>query len=94
MHIVSLTNDDLSLIVNGKPNDNLCLPFFNSFALVGYVPFTRACLKTKCVHHDLGEDIEDTTLQYLVQEYEQAKIELMSEGINVEDIFDAEIAKV
>ena len=28
MKTVSLTNDDLSLIVNGKPNDRSCSPFF------------------------------------------------------------------
>lgn len=27
IHTVSLTNDDLSLIINNKPNDRLCSPF-------------------------------------------------------------------
>ena len=63
----------------------------NCFARVGYVPFTRACLKSENIRHELGEDTEDTTLKDLVQEYEQAKIELMDEGFNVEGIFDAEI---
>ena len=75
MKTVSLTNDDLSLIVNGKPNDRLNSPFFstftkekitNCFARVGYVPFTRACLKSEYIRHELGKDTEDTTLQDLV----------------------------
>ena len=52
----SLTNEDLSLIVNRDPGDPICMsPFFsiftkpkilNSFCRVGYTPFTRACLKS------------------------------------------------
>ena len=58
----------------------------NCFARVSYIPFNRACLKSENIRHELGEDTEDTTLKDLVQEYEQAKIELMDEGFNVEGI--------
>ena len=63
----------------------------NYFARVSYVPFTRACLKSDYIRHELGEDTGDTTLQDLVEEYEQAKADLINEGFNIEGIFDAEI---
>ena len=98
----SLTNDDLSLIVCGKPNDSPNLsPFASTFTKekiikcfyrVGYVPFTRNCLKSEYVRHELGEATQDTTLEDLVNEYEGAKLDLKAQGFNVDGIFDAEIA--
>ena len=101
MRTPSLTNEDLSLIVNGAPGEPIYKsPFFsvftkpkilNCFLRVGYAPFTRACLKSEYIRHELGEDREDNTLEDLVQEYEDAKLELKQEGFNVEGIFDAEV---
>ena len=101
MRTPSLSNDDLSLIVNGAPDEPMCMsPFFstfskpkilNCFRRVGYAPFTRACLKSTYIRHELGEEREDNTLEDLVQEYEDAKMELKHEGFNVEGIFDAEV---
>ena len=98
----NLTNDDLSLIVCGKPTDSPSLsPFASTFTKeriikcfhrVGYVPFTRNCLKNEYVRHEIGEDTGDTALEDLVQEYEEAKLDLKEQGFNVDGIFDAEIA--
>ena len=102
MKTPSLTNDDLSLIVCGKPNDSpIVSPFASTFTKdkiikcfcrVGYVPFTRNCLMSEYVRHELGEDTQDETLEDLVQEYEGAKLDLREQGFNVDGIFDAEIA--
>ena len=59
----SLTNMDLSDFVNGE--DRNCSPFYttftkpkimNCFARVGYVPFTRECLKSEYIRHELQEN--------------------------------------
>ena len=102
MRTPSLTNDDLSLIVCGKPTDSPNLsPFASTFTKekiikcfyrVGYVPFTRNCLKSEYVRHELGEATQDTTLEDLVNEYEGAKLDLKAQGFNMDGIFDAEIA--
>ena len=86
MRTPSLTNEDLSLIVNGSPGEPIYKsPFFsvftkpkilNCFCCISYVPFVRACLKSKYIRHELGEDREDSTLEDLVQEYEDIKLEL------------------
>ena len=78
MRTTSLTNEDLSLILNGAPDDPIYKsPFFsvftkskilNCFRRVGYAPFTRAYLKSEYIRHELGEDLEDYTLEDLVQE--------------------------
>ena len=78
MKTPSLTNDDLSSTVCGSPTDSPSLSPFAStfikekvikrFCRVGYVPFTRNCLTSEYVRHELGEDTQDTALQDLVQE--------------------------
>ena len=56
----SLTNADLSDFVNGDTREGS--PFYstftkakimNCFAWVGYVPFTRECLKSEYIRHEL-----------------------------------------
>ena len=89
----TLTNDDLSLIVCGAPNDSPTLSPFAStftkekinkcFCCVGYVPFTRNCLKSEYFKDEVGEGTEDTTLKDLVKEYEDAKVDLKEQGFNV-----------
>ena len=63
----------------------------NFFRRVGCAPFTRECLKSPYIIHELGEKQEDTFLYELVNEYEEEKLDLNKEGFNVEGIFDAEI---
>ena len=83
-----------------QTKNHFCSPFFklsqkehitNCFSRVDYVPFTRGWLKSKYTCHELGEDAGYTTLQDWVEEYEQAKVNLTNEGLNVEGIFDADI---
>ena len=53
----------------------------------GYVPFTRQCLNSEYIRHELNEDAKNNnTLEDLSQEYEEAKVKLLEEGLNVEDI--------
>ena len=101
MKTPSLTNDDLSSIVCGISDDSPSLSPFAStftkdkikkcFSRVGYVPFTRNCLMSEYIRHELGKNTEDTNLEDLIQEYEDAKLNLKGEGFNVDGIFDAEI---
>ena len=63
----------------------------NCFRRVGYAPFTRECLKRPYIRHELGEKKEDTHLDELVNEYEEAKLDSREEGFNLEGIFDADI---
>ena len=102
MRSPSLSNDDLPQIVNGMKNEPIEMsPFFSTFTKdkiincfwsVGYAPFTRECLSSPYIRHELGETHEDNGgLDQLVNEYEEAKLDLKKEGFNVEGIFDAEI---
>lgn len=77
-----LTNNDLPVIVNDKPNDSPFLSLFlstfthekitNSFRCVGYVPFTRACLKSEYIRHKLKENGQqhEHNIEDLVAKYE------------------------
>ena len=66
MRTPSLTNEDLSLIVNRAPGNPICMsPFFsiftkpkiiNCFRCVCYAPFTRPCLNSTHIRHELGEE--------------------------------------
>ena len=97
----SLSNDDLPQISNGMKNEPITMsPLFstftkdkiiNCFQRVGYAPFIRECLKSPYIRDEIGENQEDTCLDELVNEYEEAKLDLKKEGFNVEGIFDAEI---
>ena len=98
----TLGNNDLSYIVNGCEGDKLNdHPFDFTFikerilnvnARVGYVPFTRACLKNKHVRHDLGQGVKNEKIEQVNEDYHKAKKELKDQGFRVEGIFDATIA--
>jgi len=102
MKTLSLTNDEFSSIVCGTPSDPPSLsPFASTFTKeniikcfyrVGYFPFTRNCLTSEDVRHEVGEDTQASTLEDLLQVYEGAKLDLKEQGFNVDGIFDAEIA--
>ena len=53
------------------------------FYRVGYVPFTRNCIKIPNIFHEIG-------VQHLVQLYEESNTDLLNQGLHVEGIFDAE----
>ena len=63
----------------------------NCFRRVGYTPFTRAFLKSTYIRHELVEEGKDNTVEDLVEEYKDAKLNLKHEGFNVEGIFYAEV---
>ena len=97
-----LKNEDLPMIVNGFPGDPFHKrPFastftpekiVNCFERVGYAPFTRKCLESKYVRHELGEEHgASEELEKLVEDYERAKEDLRRDGFNVDGIFNAEI---
>ena len=96
-----LLNDDLPQISNGMKNEPITMSSFfstftkdkiiNCFRVFGYVTFTREFLKIPYIRHKLGEKQEDTCLDELVNEYEEAKLYLKKEIFNVEGIFDAQI---
>ena len=87
-----LPNDNLSSIVNGfsgtTPLQNHFVSAFTQknhwlFYRVGYVPFTRNCIKIPNIFHEIG-------VQHLVQLYEESNTDLLNQGLHVEGIFDAE----
>ena len=63
----------------------------NCFRRVGYVPFTRECLNSNYIRHELAEDIVNSTLNSMVAEYEISKVRLKKELFKVEGMFYAEI---
>ena len=97
----TLTNEDLGYIVNGREGELVKdRPFdftmtkeriMKCNARVGFVPFTRACLKNKHVRHELGQREVNQELEEVNNEYHQAKKHLKDEGFRVDGIFDASI---
>jgi hypothetical protein len=78
--VLNLDFNDLATIVNGKPNNKKCNKQFDwifikekiqkSWAKVGFVPFTRNCLKDKKVRKELGQQTEDEGLENLQLKYD------------------------
>ena len=79
----TLTNEYLNYIVNGREGELLQDRSFdftmnrgrmlNYNARVGFVPFTRACLKNKYVRHELGQREVNQDLEDINNEYHKAK---------------------
>ena len=92
--VVSLSNDDLPRMINGRPEDPVKKrPFDRTFTIeriqkswenVGFVPFTCKCLTNNKVRPELGQTNPDKKLENLVKEYERLKIDLAAEGYNSE----------
>ena len=61
-------------------------------AKVGFVPFTRACLKNKNVRHELGQKESNDDTEKVVNEYYLAKRELKDLGFRTEGIFDVQLS--
>ena len=99
---LNLDFDDLATIVNGKADDGLCdRPFDSHFskakvlwswAKVGFVPFSRKCLKNVKVRKELGQRNKDLRLENLQFRYDVNKeaTDSASSGMNP-GIFDAVI---
>lgn len=79
----TLNNEDLGCIVNGREGENLCdRPFDFTFtreiipsanARVGFVSFTRACLKNKNVRHEFHQDNKNENVEGISEKYHQEK---------------------
>jgi hypothetical protein len=98
--VLNLDFSDLATIVNGTPEDKpRNKPFdsiftnekiLRSWAKVGFVPFTRNCLKDKKVRRELGQRKADEQLENLQRRYESLVDSLEGDGFNP-GIFDLEI---
>ncbi len=97
---LNLDFSDLATIVNGVPDDRLCdRPFdchftkekiLTSWAKVGFVPFSRNCLKNVKVRKELGQHIKDKGLELLQYRYDVLVDVVEETGFNP-GIFDAVI---
>ena len=92
--------EDLSTVVNGNITDDIDMkPFSRSFtkekilgswSKVGFVPFTRNCVKSKKVRHELGQATKDQSLEDIHTEYQSLVTSSDKEGLNA-GIFDGKI---
>jgi hypothetical protein len=92
--------EDLATVVNGKEDDEIGMkPFAKNFtkdkilaswSKVGFVPFTRNCIKSKKVRHELGQRQKDDSLEELQTLYEDLVNGAKVHGLNT-GIFDATI---
>lgn len=104
---VSITNRDLSFIVNGLPNDPIeKKPFSNTFTRsniwswwnkVGFIPMNRNAVNDPKVRYERGEggapEQESKMIELLVEDYAKCAADLAGMGFN-EDILDLEAATV
>jgi hypothetical protein len=93
--VLSLNFDDLSVIVNGLPDDDVSMQPFNlvftknkilkSWDKIGFVPFTRKCVQNPKVRTELGQHEADGTLENLQVKYnslvEQAELAGLNPGV-------------
>ena len=98
--LVSMGFDDLATVVNGKQDDEIGMkPFATNFtkekilaswSKVGFVPFTRNCIKSKKVRHELGQREKDDALEEVQASYVDLVDGADTHGLNA-GIFDATI---
>ena len=91
---------DLATVVNGKQDDEIGMkPFAKTFtkdkilaswSKMGFVPFTRNCIKNKKVRHELGQRQKDDSLEELQTLYEDLVKSAKVHGLNT-GFFDATI---
>ncbi len=77
---LTLGFEDLSTIVNGLPTDGINMqPFDKVFieekilglwAKIGFIPFTRNCVGTEKVRHELGQNLVNVDLENLQEKYD------------------------
>jgi len=97
---VTMGFEDLATVVNGKQDDEIGMkPFAKNFtkdkilaswSKVGFVPFTRNCIKSKKVRHELGQRQKDDSLEELKTSYKDLVNSAKVHGLNA-GIFDATI---
>jgi hypothetical protein len=98
--VISLNFEDLATIVNGKEGDDISLkPFakvftrdqiLRSWAKIGFVPFTRECLRNRKVRSELGQHTANKDLEELQVKYNLLVADAETVGFNP-GIFDATI---
>ena len=98
--VVGLTNADLSVMINGKEDDEIenkpsdrCFiksKILYAFYKVGFVPFTRKCLSNPKVRHELDEGTSKSgELEKLQENYNKHRKEVEKLGFN--NVFDAKL---
>ena len=97
-NILSLGFEDLATIVDGKADDDVSMkPFTKTFtrdkilgtwAKIGFVPFTRNCLKDKKVWHELGQTQINVDIENVHGNYVDLVAAAENHGLN-QGIFDA-----
>lgn len=99
---LSIGFEDLSIVVNGYDDDPIDMKPFDKFFTkerivlswekVGFVPFTRNCLKHKKVRHEIGEqgDAKSAELEDLQDQYDHLVTLARRRGFNA-GVFDASI---
>jgi hypothetical protein len=97
---VSMGFHDLPTVVNGKHDDEIENKPFDkyftkeriiaSWTKVGFVPFTRNCVQSKKVRHELGQREADVSLEEVKTSYEDLVDGASMHGLNA-GIFDARI---
>ena len=98
--LLTMGFEDLATVVNGKHDDEIGMkPFASSFtkdkilalwSKVGFVPFTRNCMKSRKVRHELGQRQKNDSLEELKFSYEDEVNDAEERGLNA-GIFDATI---
>ena len=92
--------EDLATVVDGKSTDDVSLkPFTRTFtrlkilgswSKVGFCPFTRNCVASKKVRHELGQASKDQDLEDLHESYNAGVAQADGQGLNA-GIFDGRI---
>jgi len=98
--VLNLDFNDLPTVVNGIATDNISDKPFDlhftkqkilwSWAKIGFVPFTRSCLKNRRVRKELGQNTRDEALEDLQLRYDVLVDSIEQSGFNP-GIFDASI---
>jgi hypothetical protein len=98
--VLNLDFNDLPTVVNGIATDNISDKPFDlhftkqkilwSWAKIGFVPFTRGCLKNRRVRKELGQNTRDKALEDLQLQYDVLVDAIEQSGFNP-GIFDASI---
>ena len=97
---LAMNFEDLATIVDGNVDDAIELkPFTRNFtrekilgswAKVGFVPLTRACVKNRKVRHELGQRERDESLEELQVQYDRLVDMAEEHGLNA-GVFDGRI---
>jgi hypothetical protein len=98
--VLNLDFKDLPIVVNGNDTDDIKDKPFDlhftkekilwSWAKVGFVPFTRSCMKNRRVRKELGQVNKDAVLEDIQMRYDVLVHDIEGKGFNP-DIYDAAI---